>query len=63
MQDIQDCRPIYGVFCFRFYLLFVSALWFYGVGLGPDLFVYFFAEKAWMGSLGKLFASMFFDSI
>ena len=23
----------------------------------------FFAEKAWMGSLGKLFASIFFDSI
>ena len=50
-------------FCFHFDLLFVSSLWTYGVGMGPDLLVDLFTEKAWMGSLGKLFASMFFDSI
>ena len=39
-------------FCFHFDLLFVSSLWTYGVGMGPDLFVALFAEKALMGSLG-----------
>ena len=36
------------VFCFCFDLLFVSALWIYGVGLGPDLFVDLLPEKALM---------------
>ena len=36
------------VFCFRFDLLFMSALWIYGVGLGPDLFVDLLPEKALM---------------
>ena len=36
------------VFFFRFDLLFVSALWIYGVGLGPDLFVDLLPEKALM---------------
>ena len=51
------------VLSFCFDLLFVSPIWTYGVGMGPDLLVDIFAEKAWMGSLGKLFASIFFDSI
>ena len=38
------------MFCFRFDLLFVSALWIYGVGMGSDLLVDFFAEKALMVS-------------
>ena len=43
------------VFCFRFYLLFVSVLWIYGFGIGHDLLVDLFVEKALMGSRGKLF--------
>ena len=39
------------VFCFRFDLLFVSALWIYGVGLGSDLFVDLFLKKALMSLL------------
>ena len=31
---IQDRRPICWLFCFRFDLLFVPALWIYGVGYG-----------------------------
>ena len=41
----------------------MSPLWIYGFGIGHDLLVDLFAEKAWMGSLGMLFASIFFDSI
>ena len=36
------------VFCFRFYLLFVSTLWIYGVSLGPNLFVDLLPKKASM---------------
>ena len=39
------------VFCFRFDLLFVSALWVYGVGLGPDLFVDLLPKKDLMSFL------------
>ncbi len=48
---MQDCRPICWMFCFRFDLLFVSALWIYGVSLGPDLFVDLLPKKALMGLL------------
>jgi hypothetical protein len=39
------------VFCFRFDLLFVSTLWIYGVGLGPNLFVDLLPKKASMSLL------------
>ena len=54
---------MFCVLSFCFDLLFMSSIWTYGVGMGPDLLVDIFAEKAWMGSLGMLFASIFFDSI
>ncbi len=42
---------MYWVFCFRFDLLSMSALWIYGVGLGPNLFVDVLPEKALMSLL------------
>jgi hypothetical protein len=41
----------FGGFCFHFDLLFVSSLWTYGVGMGPDLFVDFSPKKALIGWL------------
>ncbi|MDA9682214.1 hypothetical protein N9U07_00410 [bacterium] len=49
------------MFCFRFDLLFVSALWIYGVGLGPDLFVTYISEKALMDQLAELLSVLFFE--
>jgi hypothetical protein len=51
-KNNQDNSSMFWVFCFYFDLLFVSSIWAYGVGMGPDLFVALFAEKALMGSLG-----------
>ena len=42
---------MFWVFYFYLDLLFVSSLWAYGVGMGPDLFVALFPEKALMVSL------------